>query len=224
MSAPLTSLAVAPSLPVSIGLTIGWLLMPAGGFGLLNGLPRYRAVPPLKTQSQPLPSLRAAYAPSRSAHRLPVSVNVQTCDWSRLVQAASRPGSPDDRPVIGYGRARDAGPPNRSGPNSPYGPSPAIGRTFVAGSTRPGGRSAMLFCWASSVATIWSAATQAAALVIAGASIVTPQGTTSLPAAARASTSSTLTTALRFVSPVTTASGNSATAVAGALGWTLGEG
>src|SRR4029079_18737471 len=119
---------------------------------------------------------------------------------------------------------RAAGPPNRSGPNSPYGPSPAIGRTFVDGSTRPGGSSATAFGWASSVAAIWSAATHAAVLLIAGTWIVTPQGTTSLPAAARAPISSTLTTALRFVSPVTTASGNSLAATAVALGWTVGEG
>src|SRR5436190_3007931 len=137
-----------------MGLTMGWLLIPAGGFGLLNGLPLYRAVPPSKTQSQPLPSLTAWYAPSRSAHRLPVSVSVHTCDVSRLVHDGSRAGSPVARPMIGYGWARESGSPNRSGPNSPYGPSPAIGSTFVAGSTRPGGRSATVFWRTSTAAAI----------------------------------------------------------------------
>ena len=52
-------LAVTPSLPVSTGLTIGNREMPAGGFGLRNGSPLYVAVPPLKGQSQPLPSVTA---------------------------------------------------------------------------------------------------------------------------------------------------------------------
>jgi len=50
---------VTPSLPVSIGLTMGCLMMPGGGFGLRYGLRLYRAVPPSKTQSQPFPSVTA---------------------------------------------------------------------------------------------------------------------------------------------------------------------
>ena len=94
-------LEVAPSLPVSIGRTMGWLMMPGGGLGLRKGLLLYRAVPPSKTQSQPFPSVMAWRAPERSAHRLPSAVIVQTCDWSKAVHEGSRATSPVARPVIG---------------------------------------------------------------------------------------------------------------------------
>src|SRR5919198_5182632 len=93
-SAPPISFARVPSLPVSIGRTIGWLMTPGGGSGLLNGLPLYCAAPPLKTQSQPLPRVTAWWAPQRSAHRLPSAVIVQTWDSSTLVHAGSRDASP----------------------------------------------------------------------------------------------------------------------------------
>ena len=55
-------------------------------------------------------------------------------------RGAGRPPAPNPSP--GSGSARASGSPNRSGPNSPNGPSPAIERTLVAGSTSPGGTSA----------------------------------------------------------------------------------
>ncbi len=53
-SARLVIAAVAPLLPVSTGATMGNTETPAGGYGLLYGLPLYFAVPPPKIQSHPL--------------------------------------------------------------------------------------------------------------------------------------------------------------------------
>ena len=72
--------------------------------GLRIGLPLYLAVPPPKTQFQPLPRVTAWWAAQRSAHRLPIEVMFQTCDASYAVHAGSRVVSPVVRPLIGYGR------------------------------------------------------------------------------------------------------------------------
>src|SRR5688572_30007914 len=105
--------------------------MPGGGLGLRCGASRYRAVPPLKTQFQPFALDTACFAASRSEHRLPIEVIVQTVDASYAVHAGSKATSPVAEPMTGYGSARASGSPKRSGPKSPYGPSPAIGRTLV---------------------------------------------------------------------------------------------
>src|SRR5512141_728278 len=77
----LLMLEVAPALPVSTTETIGFC-SPGGGFGFGCGLPAYFAVPPLKTQSQPLWSVTAWWAAPRSAQRLPIVVSVQVVEGS----------------------------------------------------------------------------------------------------------------------------------------------
>src|SRR6185437_6995445 len=115
------------------------------------------------------------------------------------------------------------GPPKRSAPNIPYGPSPSIGRTFVAGSTRPGGSRATSFWSLAMAGAIWSAATHAATGGSAGLSITTPHGATRSPWLARLDSSSSEITDLRLVRPVTTASGKLVTAAVVGLGSMLGS-
>src|SRR5439155_1792221 len=91
-------------------------------------------------------------------------------------------------------------------------------RTFVAGSTRPGGMSATSV-WSSRIeVAIWSAATHGEVAVMTGWVIVMPQGTTSCPPPARVPSSSTVIVGLRLVIPVTTASGKLTGGIAVAVG------
>src|ERR1043166_4048971 len=94
-----------------------------------------------------------------------------------------------------------------SAPKSPNGPVPPIGRIFVAGSTRPAGSSATVAGAASIAAAIWSAGRHAAVLASTGALTSTPHGNVRWPVLASAVSSATVVALLRFVTPVTTASG-----------------
>ncbi len=94
----------------------------------------------------------------------------------------------------------------------------------MAGSTRPGGRSATSSWSALMAETISSAAWQGAVASRAGWVMVTPHGTTSLPVEASVDRSSSAMTDRRFVSPVTTASGNATGGTGVGLGVAVGDG
>src|SRR5205814_873189 len=93
-----------------------------------------------------------------------------------------------------------------------------MGRTLVAGSTSPGGRSAITFWFAEMAAAMVSAERHGAVARSTGLLMVTPHGTTSLPLPARVVSSLRVMTAFRLVSPVTTASGKLGRALAVGLG------
>ena len=95
-------------------------------------------------------------------------------------------------------------------------------RTFVAGSTNAGGRSATPAWSVPSAAAISSAATHAAVDVRAGCVTCTPHGSRSFPPLARVPSSERVMVALRFVMPVTTASGNVTGTTGVGVGSTVG--
>src|SRR5918997_2166336 len=147
-SAPLTSAATAPSLPVRTASTMlkPFPTKPSGtGFGRTAV---YSAVPPAKTQSQPRPSVIAANATPRSGHESPRLINVRTASASY----AQPGGGPSIVVVNGYGSARASA--------FPKGSAPSTGSTLTVGVTRPAGSSARSVGFASRCSTICAASRQ----------------------------------------------------------------
>ena len=225
-SAPLMSFAVAPSLPVSIGSTIGWRSMPGGGLGLVIGGPLYFAVPPSKTQSQPLPSVTAWYAAAAvgaEAARLGQRPDLPTVSYE-VHASVERGGRRRGDPMIGYGSARACGTAEQvraEQPERPVAgdrqdlrrrlrPVPAAAGRSLPG--RPGARPRSR-----------PPRRMAPPALSGGCSTRDAAGHRRPAAAASALSWSSVIVALRFVSPVTTASGKSARA-AGASGSARREG
>ncbi len=87
ISASEMSLRTAPALPLRFATTTGQPFPSGPSKRRSTLIPTYSAVPPSRTQSQPLPSVFAWWLTPRSGQVSPVEMSVRTSAGSKAVQA-----------------------------------------------------------------------------------------------------------------------------------------